>query len=191
MTRPLSLITCILAPAAILLTGLIFAGVYGYHEFPKLASESGRGVIPPGFDLALEKPSNYTIWLHTYSVFDGQAYEHDEKMPPGAFVFITDKRSGKKVTISPPFGSMSKTSNNDSAIVIGKFDTYRATEIEVIGRGFKNTAVISIAESNIGTSMKVIMNFIGIIIGSLSAALFALIVLLHRRNRMLALDGMI
>ncbi|NNE91180.1 MAG: hypothetical protein HKN23_05995, partial [Verrucomicrobiales bacterium] len=73
MKRPLSLVICLLVPVVILLVGVIFAGVYGAAEFPKLARESGRGLVKPGFTATLDEPGKYTVWLHTYSVIDGTA----------------------------------------------------------------------------------------------------------------------
>ncbi len=190
MNRPLSLITCLLVPFVILLIGLIFAGAFAYKEFPKMISENGRGPIPPGFDVSLPKPAEYTVWLHTYTIFEGTAYEHSGKPPSGATVVIIDKATGDKISVQPLLITATKASGNDTATAIGRFETYRETNVEVLGTGFGDTTIISIAETKLAGSLKTVVIFLSIIIFTLFLSILFLIVLLHRRQRMLALEAM-
>ena len=185
MKRPLNLVICLLVPTLILLVGAFSAMSYLYKERPNLMEESGRGLIPPGFEVGLSEAGKYTIWLHTYTVYEGNAYEHEERLPEGGEVHIFDKKDGKMYELSKWVQSK-KRFGSESAISLGSFETLTINRtIEVRGVGMRTPVVVSIAPNKLNDSMRVMVRVIGIACVTLFLAITALIILLHRRQNQL------
>ncbi|NNE91059.1 MAG: hypothetical protein HKN23_05385, partial [Verrucomicrobiales bacterium] len=153
---------------------------------PKLARESGRGLVKPGFTATLDEPGKYTVWLHTYSVIDGTAYEHGDRLPTGAEVVLTEQPGNRPVVLNRSIMASSKSFGADTAVAVGTFESRGGVTIEVGGTGFPKPAVLSVAPQKIGDSFRVILTIAGILIACLFFAIVSLIILLHRRAKMVA-----
>lgn len=182
MKRPLSLVLCFLVPIVILLVGTIFAGIYGYQEIPKLYEETAKGLAAPGFNAVLEKPGKYTVWLHTYTVFEGTAYESGDRLPGGGKVHVFEADSNREFDLIS-WTSASKSFGSETAVSLGTFESFRPGQaVEVRSSGMSRPVVVSLAPVKLQMTFRVILTISGIMIVSLFCAIVALIVLLHRRK---------
>lgn len=184
--RPISLITCLLAPFVILVAGVTFAGVQWAGTRPDPADESGRGPLPPGFSAEIGEHGKHAVWLHSHAVHQGQTYESSEKLPDGADVVVIEEISGKTLELSPLLGPpVFRRMGSDVAVAIGTFMPVRHGPVTVRGRGFPNPVVLSVAPVHLAESMGVLLSIVGILILSIFLSLVCLIVLLHRRKKMI------
>lgn len=181
MQRPLSVITCVLVPAAILFSGIAFGVAYGYKAFRHLGREDGRGSAPPGFGVEILEPGRRTLWLHTYTVFDGRAYESGERLPQGAKAVVTDEATGETIVLNPYF-SARKSLGNDIAVSLGTFEVENPTRLTVSVGGVRNPVVLSVAPVKLGEIFGTIIKLTGIGAITLFLAAAALIVMLKRRR---------
>jgi len=187
MKRPLSLVICLMVPFVLLVLGLVFGAVYGIREIPPLFEESGRGLVNPKFEVQLPESGKYTVWLSTYTVYEGTVYESAELLPQGAKVYVFDTGSNEELPLSS-WTSASKKFGSESSVSIGNFETLRPnTTVEVLAEGLKEPLVLSVAPTKVSKTFQVIFTLVAILVGSLLMAIVSLIVLLHRRQRQLQL----
>lgn len=183
MKRPLNLVVCFLVPIVILLIGGIYAVTYWYQSAPRLMEEVGRGVVPSGFPVTVDKPGKYTVWLNTYTVFEGKGYEHSDELPAGAEVLIFDQGKGGRLEMNQWVLSKRKF-EGQTAVSLGTFDLLKPnTVLEVRSTGIKEPVVISISPNRAGESVQVALHLVSVVAISLTLAVASLIILLHRRQR--------
>ena len=154
MKRPLSLVLCLLVPVVIFLVGGIFAAIFLFKEVPALARENGRGLVPPGFTAEITEAGSYTVWLHTNTVYEGNAYEHGDRPPTGSKIILNDQRNNHPITINPILTNATKSMGSDTAVAVGTFASGGNTTVEVLGTGFAQPAVLSIAPQKIGDVLR-------------------------------------
>lgn len=180
--RPLSLAICLLVPFVILLLGLGFAGWKAVKASTELGREDGRGVVPPGFTVEVSEAGKHTVWLHTSTIFEGQAYESGSRLPAGAKLLLTDESTGDAIDLTT-YMSASKSFGNDRAVSLGTFQLLSPTRISVMGTGIQNPVIISIAPEKMPEVFKTVIQVGGIAALSIFLAILTLIVLLHRRQK--------
>lgn len=180
--RPLPLVICLLVPFVILISGLSFAVWQGYEASRVLLRENGRGTVPPGFSADLAEPGKHTLWLHTRTVFEGQSHASPERLAPGARVALTDEATGKPLTLNP-YGGASKSLGSERAVSVGTFETHAPARITIVGTGFPESVVLSVAPSKLREVMKTVVQVGGTVALTLLSAILTLIVLLHRRQK--------
>ena len=180
MRKPLSLILCFLVPALILLLGLLGAGVYGFRMIPRLFEETGRGVLPEGFQVEVPKPGKYTLWLYARGQYGGNFYRSAEKLPPGGKVYLFEEASGREIPITK-WVAATKNFGHERAVSLGTFLTRREGEVvEVKGTGFSRPVLVSIAPTNTNQVLRVVFTLIAIVVLTLTVAIFAFLLLIHR-----------
>ncbi len=188
MKRPLSLLICLLVPFVLLVMGLFFGAVYGYREIPPLFEESGRGLANPKFDVHLPEAGKYTVWLSTYTVYEGTEYEAAELLPSGARVMAFDTETNKELPLSS-WTSASKNLGRETSVSIGNFETLRPdTTVQILADGLREPLVLSVASTKVSKTFQVIFTLVAILVISLLLAIVSLIILLHRRQRQLQLQ---
>lgn len=186
--RPLSLVVCLLVPFAILAAGLGSAGVHAYRSFGELMVESGRGQVPPGFSVDLTEPGKHTLWLHTYTVVGGVEFESAERLPEGARVVVTEESTRNPVVLNSLTTSR-KNIGSESAVSVGTFEVASPTRVTVQGTGFPKPVVLSVAPEKLGETFRAILKIVGIVVLTLFLAIVTLIVLLHRRHKMIQAEA--
>ena len=182
--RPLSLVVCLLVPFVILVVGLGSAGWQAYHSFREVIREAGRGVVPPGFSVEITESGKHTVWLHTYTIFEGQSYESGGHLPPGAKLVLTDESSGPAIALNS-FLSATKSFGSETAVSVGTFETRAPTRVRVMATGIQSPVVLSIAPEKMREVFGAFLKVGGTVILTLFLAIVSLIVLLHRRQKMM------
>ena len=185
MKRPLSLVICLLLPIIILVMGLFFGAVFGYREIPPLFEESGKGLANPKVTMTLPEPGKYTVWLYTYTLFEGTAYEASDRLPDGAKVHVFDTGDRTEIALSK-WTSAPKSLGNETAVSLGTFETLRPT-VDVLMEGARKPLVLSVAPTNLPRVMSVVLTLVGILVATLFLSIVTLIILLHRRQRQIQL----
>ncbi len=180
--RPLSLAICLLVPFVILVLGLGLAGWQGYQASIDLRKENGRGLVPPGFTVEIAEAGKHTLWLHTYTVFEGEAYESGDRLRPGAKLLLVDESTGEAIDLNP-YVSARKSMGAERAVSLGTFEVGKPTRLGIMGSGFPDSAVLSVAPVKLAQVFRTIAEVGGIAALTLFAAILALIVLLHRRQK--------
>lgn len=180
--RPLSLAVCLLVPFVILVLGLGLAGWQGYQASLDLRTENGRGLVPRGFTVEVTEAGKHTLWLHTYTVFEGEAYESSDRLKPGAKVLLVDESTGEAIDLNP-YPSAKKSMGAERAVSLGTFEVMKPTRLGVMGSGFSDSAVLSVAPVKLAKVFRTIAEVGGVAALTLFAAILALIVLLHRRQK--------
>lgn len=180
--RPLSLAVCLIVPFVILVFGLGIAGWRGYEASFELRKEDGRGVVPPGFVVDVSEAGKHTLWLHTYTIFEGEAYESGERLEPGAKILLTDEDTGDTINLNP-YASARKSLGSERAISLGTFELLKPARISVLATGVANPVVVSIAPVKLENIMKTIVQVGGIAALTFFASIMTLIILLHRRQK--------
>ena len=180
--RPLSLALCLIVPFVVLIAGLGLAAVQGYQSFRTLIAEAGRGPVPPGFTVTVTETGPHTLWLHTYTIHEGTAYESGDRLPAGARVLLTDEATGKEVTLVPGLSS-SKSVGSETAVSLGTFEARQGDRVAVQGTGISKPVILSIAPAKMKEVFRLILQVGGTAAISFLLAVILLIVLLHRRQR--------
>jgi len=167
--------------------GLFFGAVFGYREIPPLFEESGKGLANPKVTMTLPEPGKYTVWLYTYTLFEGTAYEASDRLPDGAKVHVFDTSDRTEVALSK-WTSASKSLGNETAVSLGTFETLRPnTTVDVLMEGARKPLVLSVAPTNLPRVMSVVLTLVGILVATLFLSIVTLIILLHRRQRQIQL----
>lgn len=184
MKQPLSLVICIVLPIIILLVGIVFSVVYAVQALPAAFADEHRGVLPPGFDLTLEEPQRYSVWVYSRGIFENQSFQSfDEKLPPGAKIHVIDKKSGGILELSN-WLNQTKSTMREAAYSLGSFETIRpATEIEVVSEGLDTQTVVGVSSKNVADIFQAIVAILAIFLTSTFISIATLIILLHRRNK--------
>ena len=181
--RPLSLVVCLLTPLVILVIGGAAAVALVIKTIPLLTEENGRGLLPTVLEVQVDKPGTYTVWVHTYTTFEGTVYSADqERLPSGARVLVTEKESGKELPLNTIVSS-SKSFGNDRAIGVGTFQASRPMDVLVTVSGLPGPAVFSVAPVKMMAIFHLVASVILIAMVTFVLALIALIILLKRRKQ--------
>ncbi len=185
MKHPLNLFVCFLIPGLILAVGGIYAGVYRFREMPKLMADIERGMVPPGFSMAVPEAGRYTVWLHTSTEYEGESIKHKDRLQDGGRIRIFDKETGKMIDLRTLIKSK-RSFGSESAVALGDFETLRGNRtIEVKSSGMTKPAVIGVSPNQMDDSINVLLHLLGIICMTLLFAFVALALLLHRRKKQL------
>lgn len=180
MRKQLSLFLAFLIPLVILLAGLLGAGLYGFKAFPELLVEAGRGTLPEGFEVELEKPGNFTVWLHERGRDGEKFYWTDGTLPPGGKVYLFDEASGREIPMKS-WVSASKNIGQDRAVSLGSFDGAReGQKVEIRGAGFSRPILLSISPTNTSRVLQVVFTLLAIVVLTLTVAICTFILLIHR-----------
>ncbi|MCB1061329.1 MAG: hypothetical protein KDN20_00245 [Verrucomicrobiae bacterium] len=182
--RPLSFAICLVVPFVILVLGLGTAGWQGYQASRLLVREAGRGVVPPGFSVELTESGEHTLWLHTYTMHEGAAFESGEQLPPGAKIIITHDATGDIYPLNP-YSMATKSLGSETAVSLGTFEPRSTGRISVMGTGISKPVVLSVAPVKMREMLNAAIQVGGIAAMSLLLAIVSLIVLLHRRQKMM------
>lgn len=183
MKRPIPLLVCFSIPLLLFLIGSAFAGIYGFREIPKLRDDTGRGLVPPGFETTLEGAGRYTLWLQSRGEIGDEFHRGSESLPPGGRIYLYDAESGREISVGKWLQS-TRTLGHERAVSLGTFSSVRAGQvIEVKGTGLAKPVLIGIGPENTGRVLRVVFTLLGIMALTLSASLVCFFVLLHRRNR--------
>lgn len=184
MNKPMSLLVCFLIPVIFLLLGLALAGSFAYREIPRLFEEEGRGVIPDRFTVTLGEPGKYTVWLISETKVESEALK-EMKLPPGGKIHIFDANQGTQIPLNNWIQS-TRISGGEQAVSLGHFQVNQpGMEVEIKGSGVRREFTLSVSQSNMGRTLRVVMTLLTIVLISLSVAIFIFIALLHRRQKVM------
>jgi hypothetical protein len=185
MRKPVSLLACFFIPFLVLVLGLSLAGIYGYRAIPWLFEETARGMIPEGFEVPLGNPGKYTVWLFERGQGEEGFYRGSGKLPPGGKLHIFDSSTGREIPLTN-WVVATRNSGHEKAVSLGTFMGQREGQVvEVKGTGLRKSMLVSVAPSNTGPVLRVVLSLLGIVALTLSAAILLFLLLLHRRQKIL------
>jgi len=186
MRKPLPLLICFAVPAFLLILGCSLAGSYGFRAIPKLLEESGRGLVPDGFELSLDEPGRYTLWLLARGQLGGEFYRSADKLPPGGRIYVYDAATGRQIPLNKWFDA-TRNVGHERAVALGSFEAPRkGQQIEILGTGLSKAVLVAVTPENTGRVLKVVLSLLGILVLTLSFTIASFLYLLHVRNRMIS-----
>lgn len=182
-----SLLLCFGLPVAILVLGFSLAGFFGFRTIPQLMDEIGRGNVQAGFELSIPKPGRYTVWSVLAEDASARAIKAERLgLPPGARVYLYSKETGREIPLTKLL-QQKKAYGGEVSVSLGTFDTNVVDQVvEFKATGLRRKTLVSVTPENTAEAVRVFVMLLGIVLVSIAFAIFVFIVLIHRRQRLVA-----
>ncbi len=181
------LLLCFGIPGIILVAGFSFAGLFGFRSIPQLMDEIGRGNVQAGFELTIEKPGRYTVWSVLAEDATARAIKAERLgLPPGARVYLYNTENGREISLTKLL-QQKKAYAGEVSVSLGTFDTNVVDQaVEFKATGLRRKTIVSVTPENTAKAVQVFVTLLGIVLVSIALAIFVFILMIHRRQRLVA-----
>lgn len=181
MGKPTPFLLVLGVPVFVLLLGFSTATWIAVKQIPSLLEETGRGVLPDGFEVVLPDTGDYTLWLHEEGRFGNEIYQGAGEVPPGGKIYLFESASGREIELKEQV-SAEKNLGEDRAVSLGVFTCEREGKtIEVKGTGLNSKLLLSISHSSSRQIVSIVLVVAGIVLGTLILATILFIQLVRRK----------
>lgn len=149
--------------------------------------EVGRGDVHAGFELGIEDPGRYTVWSVLAEDATVRAIKEERLgLPPGARVYLFNIENGRELSLTKLL-QQKKAYAGEVSVSLGTFDTNVVDQkVEFKATGILRKTIVSVTPENTAEAVQVFVMLLGIVLVSIALAIFVFILLIHRRQRLVA-----